>query len=133
MYKIYIYKFSLFKEKRTRLNKIQGEKKHDYRTAINPRPCCGERVKRGSNVFHDTSTNNCFFSLITIYGLIPNILLCVHTTKSGYAADHAFFFSLFLFRGRKLSRFGFGRWEISESSYRPSISLILFLNDNYAS
>lgn len=97
MYKIYIYKFSLFKEKRTRLNKIQGEKKHDYRTAINPRPCCGERVKRGSNVFHDTSTNNCFFSLVTIYGLIPNILLCVHTTKSGYAADHAFFFLSFSF------------------------------------
>lgn len=111
MYKIYIYKFSLFKEKRTRLNKIQGEKKHDYRTAINPRPCCGERVKRGSNVFHDTSTNNCFFSLVTIYGLIPNSIMRTYHQIWLRRRSRIFFFSLSLSRKKTLS---FWLWQMRD-------------------
>lgn len=132
MYKIYIYKFSLFKEKRTRLNKIQGGKKTWLSYRYKSASCCAVTRETRLHVFHDTSTNNCFFSLVTIYGLIPNSIMRTYH-QIWLRRRSRIFFSLFLFRGRKLSRFGFGRWEISESSYRPSISLILFLNDNYAS
>lgn len=111
MYKIYIYKFSLFKEKRTRLNKIQGGKKTWLSYRYKSASCCAVTRETRLHVFHDTSTNNCFFSLVTIYGLIPNSIMRTYHQIWLRRRSRIFFFSLSLSRKKTLS---FWLWQMRD-------------------